>query len=174
MITNKGSVIAGILAAIAATAIGGLVVFKFATATREDASWRKDFSHSLSRFADLGRLARCAWIVTDDVGASSDDAFSRLASNDQVEVDARLCSWHSVARECIENTITWRRTGASTVELCGMVRRNELEEPGETVDHDDYTFPEIEGTPVQEGARCYTLDVSKTPPDKWGVPFSMP
>ncbi len=54
-----------------------------------------------------------------------------------------------------------------------MVRRNELEEPGETVDHDDYTFPEIEGTPVQEGARCYTLDVSKTPPDKWGVPFSI-
>lgn len=173
-LASRGTAIAGAAIAICATAIGALSIVQFATATREDTSGRNEFSHSLSGFADLGRLARCSWIVSDDVGASPEEALLRLKASDQTEVEARLCQWHSVADEHIERSIKWRRTGASTVELCGEIRRNASGEPGKAVDRDSYTFPEIDDAPAQEGSRCYNLDVSETPLDKWGVPPSTP
>jgi hypothetical protein len=167
-ISDRMLALTGATAVVASVAAGLLVLYPPFQPSPESQRWRLDYHDSLARFADMGRLARCAWIVTGDVTVSFDSAVEALGKEMTDEVG---CSWVTDFTEILDTSIAWERKGPASVELCGEIRTD----PGSAAKvptSRDFTFSEIGDVPVQAGHHCYTIDVSAAPPDYYGHPPS--
>jgi hypothetical protein len=132
------------------------------------------FYRELAHAADTARLARCAYLVSDDVQPSLAAAIDVLKSQPDRQKQAD-CDWTEFYDPGSNDSLTYSRLAANQINVCLTLGRKSPQHREENFVGvsaiPDFTFAVLNEANPSSGNTCFEIDVETATDSKWGHPI---